>query len=500
MSIKYKQMLEIAKTYSFAEILESKNFKLIGEKLSSDGRSSAKIWENIQLEEAVQVITGSEDDDCYLMAKVSSSEIRLNKFELIKMLHAGGNWQVLSSLLTNGTTLREHPLLEIGLINLASEAENGDTSLENKIFGDPHLRELAKKRKTELEIYQVAKTQFENEESARNSQNLLSMEAGERSEKLGLLEWEKIWNMALEDDWLVPGFLSFERSHLIYGQSGLGKSLLTQEIAGCASAGKSILGFPAKEPINVLYLDNENTALGDVKPRFQEMGFTPEELVNLTYLSFPNIPDLNSKSGGEVFTQLLEMYKPKLVILDTFSRFVDGEENSSATVQEFYKWCGKLMKKMKIAYIRIDHMGKDPEKEARGSSAKRDDVDLIWLMKESTPKGRFELINKKSRVLISEDRLILDRTSNPLTHRILSGIDWATLISEASKADMALALITEHVEKNPSSRLGRAAVWSALKARCNAEEISRKTLWDAIERFRNGEVVSDWLKESSLEI
>jgi RecA-family ATPase len=326
------------------------------------------------------------------------------------------------------------------------------------------------------------------------------MEASDRNEKLGLLEWEKIWDMALEDDWIVPGFLSFERSHLIYGQSGLGKSLLTQEIAACASAGKSILGFPAKEPISVLYLDNENTALGDVRPRLREMGFSPEELANLTYLSFPNIPDLNSKSGGEIFNQLLEMYQPKLVILDTFSRFVDGEENSSATVQEFYKWCGKVMKKLKIAYIRIDHMGKDPEKEARGSSAKRDDVDLIWLMKEVTPNGRFELINKKSRVLIAEDRLILDRTSNPLSHRILSGIDWATLIAEAAKPDTALALITEYVAKNPSSRLGRTAVWTALKAKCNSEGISRKTLWDAIERYRSGEVDSDWLKEASIEI
>ena len=500
MSSKYKQLLEVAKSYSFAEILESKNFMLVDEKISADGRSPAKIWENNQLEEAIQIITGAEDEDCYLLAKVSVSEMKLNKLELIKLLHAGGNWEVLSSLLTNGTPLREHPLLEIGRINMAIEDDNGEKSLENKILGDPHLRELAKKRKTEIEIYQVAKTQFENEESSRNSQNLLSMETSERIEKLGLLEWEKIWDMALEDDWIVPGFLSFERSHLIYGQSGLGKSLLTQEIAACASAGKSILGFPAKEPISVLYLDNENTALGDVRPRLREMGFSPEELANLTYLSFPNIPDLNSKSGGEIFNQLLEMYQPKLVILDTFSRFVDGEENSSATVQEFYKWCGKVMKKLKIAYIRIDHMGKDPEKEARGSSAKRDDVDLIWLMKEVTPNGRFELINKKSRVLIAEDRLILDRTSNPLSHRILSGIDWATLIAEAAKPDTALALITEYVAKNPSSRLGRTAVWTALKAKCNSEGISRKTLWDAIERYRSGEVDSDWLKEASIEI
>jgi hypothetical protein len=157
------------------------------------------------------------------------------------------------------------------------------------------------------------------------------------------------------------------------------------------------------------------------------------------------------------------------------------------------------MKKLKIAYIRIDHMGKDPEKEARGSSAKRDDVDLIWLMKEVTPNGRFELINKKSRVLIAEDRLILDRTSNPLSHRIMSGIDWATLIAEAAKADTALALIGEYAKKNPTSRLGRTAVWASLKSTCISEGISRKTLWDAIERYRSGDVDSYPLEEATLE-
>ena len=279
----------------------------------------------------------------------------------------------------------------------------------------------------------------------------------------------------------------------------MGKSLVIQEIAACAATGKSILGFPPIEPLKVLYLDNENSIEGDVLPRFEDMGFKKDELDNLAYLSFPQIPSLNLKEGGEIFAQLLERFQPKLVILDTFSRFIEGDENQAITVQEFYRQCGQIMKREKIAYIRIDHMGKDEEKKVRGSIAKRDDVDLIWKMKEVSPNSRYELINEKSRPLLPEKRLILDRTTKPLAHRILSGTDWVSLIAKAECAEKALDLVTRYANENPTSRLGRTAVWNALKSKCISEGIDRKTLWDSIERYRQGDSHLDDHEEVPIE-
>lgn len=501
MKARYRELSEIAKTYSYSEILRPVGFVLVAEKNPSDGSDDrASSWENSDTGTKVQIVTGAEDKDCYLISLDGIDHIRMDKLELIKQLHAGGDWNVMVSILENRTPIRKNPLAEIGLLYQESQESLSEMTLEKRMEVDTQYRELVKRKRTELEVMLIAKKELESAESLRKSKEFLELGDAELQERIGFIKWNEIWDLPKEVNWCVPGLISFGRSHLWYGTSGMGKSLVVQEIAACAATGKSILGFPAIEPIKVLYLDNENTPLGDVIPRLEDMGFHKDELDNLAYLSFPQIPSLNLKEGGEVFTQILEKFQPKLVILDTFSRFVDGDENQAITVQEFYKQCGIVMKRMKVAYIRIDHMGKDEEKKVRGTIAKRDDVDLIWKMKEVSPNSRFELINEKSRIPLFEKKLILDRTTKPLAHRILSGTDWISLINKADSADKALEFVKQYAMENPTSRLGRTAVWKALKPRCISEGIDRKTLWDSIERYRLGDSYTEDYEEISLEI
>jgi len=500
MKARYRELYETAKTYSFSEILRPVGFNLIREKKSSDGSDDiASFWENSDLGKKVQIITGAEDKDSYVITLNGVDQIRMSKLELIKHLHAGGDWNVLVSILENRTPIHKNPIAEIGLLYQESQESLSEMTLEKRMEVDSHYREMVKRKRTDLEVMLTAKKELESAESLRKSKEFLELGDDELQERIGFIKWNEIWDSPREVNWCVPGLISFGRSHLWYGTSGMGKSLVVQEIAACAATGKSILGFPPLEPMKVLYLDNENTPLGDVIPRLEDMGFQKDELDNLAYLSFPQIPSLNLKEGGEVFTQILEKFQPKLVILDTFSRFVDGDENQAITVQEFYKQCGIVMKRMKIAYIRIDHMGKDEEKKVRGTIAKRDDVDLIWKMKEVSSNSRFELINEKSRVPLSEKRLILDRTTKPLAHRILSGTDWISLIARAESADKALEFVKQYAKENPTSRLGRTAVWNALKPKCFSEGIDRKTLWDSIERYRQGDSYSENFEEIPIE-
>lgn len=499
MSMRYRDAVEIAKTYSFFEILQPVGFQLVGERKSPDGSEFANLWENVDLGQKTQIITGSEEDDSFMVSLTHVEGMRMNKLELIKHLHAGGDWSVLISMLENRTQLLKHPLAEIGLLYQESQESLSEMTLEKRMEVDSHYREMVKRKRTDLEVMLTAKKELENAESLRKSREFLELGDDELQERIGFIRWNEIWDSPREVNWCVPGLISFGRSHLWYGTSGMGKSLVVQEIAACAATGKSILGFPPLEPMKVLYLDNENTPLGDVIPRLEDMGFQKDELDNLAYLSFPQIPSLNLREGGDVFTQILEKFQPKLVILDTFSRFVDGDENQAITVQEFYKQCGIVMKRMKIAYIRIDHMGKDEEKKVRGTIAKRDDVDLIWKMKEVSSNSRFELINEKSRLPLLEKKLILDRTTKPLAHRILSGTDWISLIHKAGSADKALEFVKQYATENPTSRLGRTAVWNALKPKCFSEGIDRKTLWDSIERYRQGDSYSENFEEIPIE-
>ena len=91
MSMRYREAVEIAKTYSFFEIFQPVGFQLVGERKSPDGSEFANLWENVDLGQKTQIITGSEEDDSFMISLTHVEGMRMNKLELIKHLHAGGD-------------------------------------------------------------------------------------------------------------------------------------------------------------------------------------------------------------------------------------------------------------------------------------------------------------------------------------------------------------------------------------------------------------------------
>jgi len=101
--------------------------------------------------------------------------------------------------------------------------------------------------------------------------------------------------------------------------------------------------------------------------------------------------------------------KVKLVVVDTFSRAVTGDENEADTVRNWYQWTGRLLKTEGIGFLRIDHAGKDSKRGQRGTSAKNDDVDIVWEMTDRG-HGEFLMQTTKRRVSWVPERAVLQRT------------------------------------------------------------------------------------------
>jgi hypothetical protein len=72
-------------------------------------------------------------------------------------------------------------------------------------------------------------------------------------------------------------------------------------------------------------------------------------------------------------------------VIDTTGRAIDGEENSADSYREFARTTGLALKRSNISCIRTDHAGKDGGKKQgqRGSSAKNDDVDIVYRLDKS---------------------------------------------------------------------------------------------------------------------
>jgi hypothetical protein len=103
------------------------------------------------------------------------------------------------------------------------------------------------------------------------------------------------------------------------------------------------------------------------------------------------------------------------VVIDTTSRAVHGEENDADTFQDFYRFTGIRLKRRAVTFARLDHAGKDPGRGQRGSSAKGDDVDLVWKL-EPTDNG-VRLIRKLTRISWAKESVSFAVTEEPLNYR-----------------------------------------------------------------------------------
>jgi hypothetical protein len=208
----------------------------------------------------------------------------------------------------------------------------------------------------------------------------------------------------------------------IFGPAKIGKSRLAQEAAGCLATGRDFLGRPTIRT-RVLYLDKENDPKYEVEDRLVRMGFDLDDLDYLVHVSYPTMGPIDTERGAENLLDILARYQSEVVIFDTVSRFVEGEENSNTTYNKAYEHTGIALRQNGIAMIRIDHSGKDEGKGARGASAKAADVDVSWRM--SKKRGQEISVRReggRSLALPGDDAFVIAAVDEPhLHHRIVEG-------------------------------------------------------------------------------
>lgn len=200
----------------------------------------------------------------------------------------------------------------------------------------------------------------------------------------GYLDLEELFSTpAHKETWLIPNFIAKGRMTQIHGPAKSKKSMALLNMAACIATGKPFAGMQTTQA-KVLYLDYENNPNSDIRYRLEKMGYDAAQLKkNLLILSFPDIPCLDTNAGGAHLAAIVEMHEIDLVIIDTVSRTISGEENSNDTWSRFYNYTGKRLKQLGTAVVRIDHIGKDPSKGARGGSSKSTDVDILCAFTES---------------------------------------------------------------------------------------------------------------------
>lgn len=304
------------------------------------------------------------------------------------------------------------------------------------------------------------------------------------------LNWNDLFEDESEQEWIVEPLLPVGRLIALYSPPKVGKSLLMLELAVNISTGRGCFGYPAKDARHVLYVDFENDPRGDVRPRLEAMGVAADDLEKLHYLTFPTIAALDSEQGGRDLLAAALAYGAEVIVIDTVSRSIAGDENSNDTWLSFYRHTGLHLKRAGIALIRLDHTGKDESKGQRGGSAKSGDVDGIWQIKRKADDV-FTLECDAARFYLpeAEKRLTLRRLSDPLRHEVDYSA-WKDI--KERNIEMAIAALDRlDFPLDEGRRPAMAALKKAGVVGENKSQLPERVIRDAIELRRQRAGVSE---------
>jgi hypothetical protein len=290
----------------------------------------------------------------------------------------------------------------------------------------------------------------------------------------GLVDWAAFWaNESPEIEWLCEPLVAAGQAVALYSPAKTGKSLLLLEIVAAIATGNAVLGNPKQDPATVMYIDHEGTE-DDLRERMDELGYSAEtDLKSLHYYLLGDWPPLDTEEGGKCLYEEAVRIGARLIVLDTISRAFAGEEDAADTFLALYRHTVRRLKLARIAFLRLDHSGKDVARGQRGTSAKTTDVDAVWRLMIRGPE-QLTLTRELSRSGYGPGEVFLRRDLGPLRH-VPETADFA----HEHDVERIIILLDEH---DIPVEAGRPAAAKVLRA--NGHAVRNSILSEAIKRRR----------------
>lgn len=291
------------------------------------------------------------------------------------------------------------------------------------------------------------------------------------------LDWPEVFARAPEDvEWVAHPVFEKGRLYSFFSPAKAGKSLLMLDVCAALATGKPVLGQPQDTAHRVLYVDLENSPM-DLVERLRDLDYQPDELGRLCYLSFPTLPALDSRLGGEHLLACAMHYKADVVVIDTVSRMIAGGENDSDTFHALYRYAMAPLKALGLTVIRLDHTGKDEEKGMRGSSAKVSDVDVAWkLTKLGNDQVKLERI--AARNTNSPEYVMLRQETSPLRH-VIDDVPIEDAVASVMRSLDTYGIPTEWGRRKAKEKLTEFGIKVRDTTLQTAINNRRTTFWEA---------------------
>lgn len=188
-------------------------------------------------------------------------------------------------------------------------------------------------------------------------------------------------NAAVRPSWLVKEWLPREGVVLLAGQSRIGKTFLSLELAGALATGGGFFGRPVRERVGVLILAAEGA--GTIAPRLEALRLHRLGGIDATALpiAWAEISDAN-EIGAIVTAAAAEMQarfglRLGMIAVDTVAAAFSVDENDAQLATTAMKALGKLAGDAGCLIVAVAHYGKSDGAGVRGSSAWTASADVI---------------------------------------------------------------------------------------------------------------------------
>jgi len=207
-------------------------------------------------------------------------------------------------------------------------------------------------------------------------------------------------------EWLIKDFILRGKQHALNGRPGVGKSLFMLQQA---------IKLSHQEPVLFLDYEMNSTTLFE---RLDDMEIDHSVLVNGFNYYTPasvDVEPLDTSDGSEMLEDLLRESGAKILVVDSFARAVQGDENDAGTYRDYEAHTQVNLVAQEITTILVDHISsKSGTNKSRGSTRKEDLSELIWSMNTVNGANTYELRLDKNRFGVTEEHLNYSMHKDPL--------------------------------------------------------------------------------------
>lgn len=238
--------------------------------------------------------------------------------------------------------------------------------------------------------------------------------------------------------WLIKGWLQDKALIMVHGPSGGGKTFVVLDWCLNVASQNSIWFNNKIKNGSVVYLAGE----GHQGLRGRVAAWKQHNQVNKLdmWLSKDGC-NLNTTEGYHRVLNNIRLLniKPKVIVVDTLHRFLQGDENSAQDTKTMLDACSALMTEFNCSVLLVHHTGVNDEAQhrARGSSAWKGALDIEISIVPAKGDGPIEIVQRKSKDAELSDTIYCKLTSIPIDNWIDEEGEQVTsaVIIQSNKAD-----------------------------------------------------------------